>query len=147
MLKFKLIEKKDLSKGAAEDDKLFYPQLVGNGRVSFDAFCDDVAEESALTSADVKACMDRVVHSLVKHLREGRTVDLGDMGTFGVSLRSSGAKSAEAYDPETMMREPSIIYYPAKDLKKMRKVDVRFERITTPTDEPEDDEQQGIPNP
>lgn len=129
-LDYRLVQKKDRSEGAAEDAKLWYPQLVGKGRVSFEAFCEDVAEESALTSADIKAAMDRIVRSLVKHLREGRTVDLGDLGTFGISLRSSGTINKEDYDPQVNMREPGIVYWPAKSLKKMRKTDVSFERIT-----------------
>jgi len=40
MLRFKLIEKKDMSKDAGDGAKLFYPQLVSNGRVSFDSLCD-----------------------------------------------------------------------------------------------------------
>ena len=43
MLRFKLIEKKDMSKDAGDGAKLFYPQLVSNGRVSFDSLCDEVS--------------------------------------------------------------------------------------------------------
>lgn len=147
MLRFKFVKRKDLSENAAEDATMFYPQLVSNGRVSFEDLCDQVAEESALTSADVKACVDRLVKCLSTNLKEGRSVDCGDLGSFRINIRSKGVKNVEEYDPETMMRAPGVQYYPGKKLREMRKVDVRFERVTTPTEEPEDDEQQGIPNP
>ena len=100
MLRFKLIEKKDMSKDAGDGAKLFYPQLVSNGRVSF------------------------LINCLVRHLQEGRSVDCGDLGSFGITLRSAGAQSKEAYDVSTMMREPGVQYYLGK------KLNIKYERIT-----------------
>ena len=130
MLRFKLIEKKDMSKDAGDGAKLFYPQLVSNGRVSFDSLCDEVAEQSSLTSGDIKNCMDRLINCLVRHLQEGRSVDCGDLGSFGITLRSAGAQSKEAYDVSTMMREPGVQYYLGKKLRNMRKTNFKYERIT-----------------
>ena len=130
MLRFKLIEKKDMSQDAGDGAKLFYPQLVSNGRVSFDSLCDEVAEQSSLTSGDIKNCMDRLINCLVRHLQEGRSVDCGDLGSFGITLRSAGAQSKEAYDVSTMMREPGVQYYLGKKLRNMRKTNIKYERIT-----------------
>lgn len=130
MLRFKLIEKKDMSKDAGDGAKLFYPQLVSNGRVSFDSLCDEVAEQSSLTSGDIKNCMDRLINCLVRHLQEGRSVDCGDLGSFGITLRSAGAQSKDAYDVSTMMREPGVQYYLGKKLRNMRKTNIKYERIT-----------------
>ena len=58
MLRYRLVQKKDMSEGAGPDAKLFYPQLVAGGKLSFDDLCDQAAEESTLTSADIKACME-----------------------------------------------------------------------------------------
>ena len=38
-----------MTKGAADDSTLMYPQLVSNGRVSFESLCEEVAEQSSLT--------------------------------------------------------------------------------------------------
>lgn len=148
MLKFKLIEKKDMSKDAEADDKLYYPQLVSNGRVTFESLCDEVAEQSSLTSGDIKNCVDRLVNCLARHLQEGRSVDVGDLGSFRINIRSKGAKSIKEYDTETMMRAPSVQYFIGKKLREMRDTKVHYERITaTEDEEPEEDEPQGIPNP
>ena len=137
MIKFKLIQKKDMSEGAGPDAKLYYPQLVQNGKVSFEALCDEVAEQSSLTSGDIKNCMDRLINCLVRHLQEGRSVDCGDLGTFRINLRSSGTITQEAYDPTTMMREPGIQYYLGKKLREMRATKLQFERITVKEEEEE----------
>lgn len=135
MLRYKLVQKKDMSEGAAEDAKLYYPQLVFNGKVSFEALCEEVAEQSSLTSGDIKNCMDRLVNCLVRHLQEGRSVDCGDIGSFRVNLRSSGTITREAYDAATMMREPGIQYHLGKKLREMRATKVQFERIDADDDE------------
>lgn len=124
-----------MSEGAAEDAKRWYPQLVNNGEVSFDELCEQVAEESALSSADVKGVMDRLIRVLSRNLKEGRLVRCGELGSFRFALRSSGVINKEDYDPETMMREPSVVYTPGKLLKDTRETKLSFERITVSDEE------------
>lgn len=135
MLKYKLVQRKDMSKGALEGSKLYYPQVINLGRVSFDSLCEEVAEQSSLTSGDIKNCMDRLVNCLVRHLKEGRSVDCGDLGSFRINIRSTGADTPETYDAATMMRKPSIQYYLGKKLRDMQDTGVQYERYTPPSNE------------
>ena len=135
MLKYKLVQRKDMSKGALEGSKLYYPQVINQGRVSFDSLCEEVAEQSSLTSGDIKNCLDRLINCLVRHLKEGRSVDCGDLGSFRINIRSTGADTPEAYDAATMMRKPSIQYYLGKKLRDMQDTGVQYERYTPPSNE------------
>lgn len=135
MLRYKLVQRKDMSKGALEGAKLYYPQVINQGRVSFDSLCEEVAEQSSLTSGDIKNCMDRLINCLVRHLKEGRSVDCGDLGSFRINIRSTGADTPEAYDAATMMRKPSIQYYLGKKLRDMQDTGVQYERYTPPSNE------------
>lgn len=135
MLRYKLVQRKDMSKGALEGSKLYYPQVINLGRVSFDSLCEEVAEQSSLTSGDIKNCMDRLVNCLVRHLKEGRSVDCGDLGSFRINIRSTGADTPEAYDAATMMRKPSVQYYLGKKLRDMQDTGVQYERYTPPSNE------------
>lgn len=135
MLRYKLVQRKDMSKGALEGSKLYYPQVINQGRVSFDSLCEEVAEQSSLTSGDIKNCMDRLINCLVRHLKEGRSVDCGDLGSFRINSRSTGADTPEAYDAATMMRKPSIQYYLGKKLRDMQDTGVQYERYTPPSNE------------
>lgn len=135
MLKYKLVQRKDMSKGALEGSKLYYPQVINQGRVSFDSLCEEVAEQSSLTSGDIKNCMDRLINCLVRHLKEGRSVDCGDLGSFRINIRSTGADTPETYDAATMMRKPSIQYYLGKKLRDMQDTGVQYERYTPPSNE------------
>lgn len=135
MLRYKLVKRKDMSKGALEGSKLYYPQVINQGRVSFDSLCEEVAEQSSLTSGDIKNCMDRLINCLVRHLKEGRSVDCGDLGSFRINIRSTGADTPETYDAATMMRKPSIQYYLGKKLRDMQDTGVQYERYTPPSNE------------
>lgn len=135
MLRYKLVQRKDMSKGALEGSKLYYPQVINQGRVSFDSLCEEVAEQSSLTSGDIKNCLDRLINCLVRHLKEGRSVDCGDLGSFRINIRSTGADTPEAYDAATMMRKPSIQYYLGKKLRDMQDTGVQYERYTPPSNE------------
>lgn len=135
MLKYKLVQRKDMTNGALEGSKLYYPQVINQGRVSFDSLCEEVAEQSSLTSGDIKNCMDRLINCLVRHLKEGRSVDCGDLGSFRINIRSTGADTPEAYDAATMMRKPSVQYYLGKKLRDMQDTGVQYERYTPPSNE------------
>lgn len=135
MLRYKLVQRKDMSKGALEGSKLYYPQVINLGRVSFDSLCEEVAEQSSLTSGDIKNCLDRLINCLVRHLKEGRSVDCGDLGSFRINIRSTGAATPEAYDAATMMRKPSVQYYLGKKLRDMQDTGVQYERYTPPSNE------------
>ncbi len=130
MLRYKLVPRKDMTKGALAEAKLYYPQVVNQGRVSFDSLCEEVAEQSSLTSGDIKNCMDRLIGCLVRHLKEGRSVDCGDLGSFRINIRSTGADTPEAYDPATMMRKPGVQYFAGKKLRDMKATDITYERFT-----------------
>lgn len=135
MLKYKLVQRKDMTRGALEGSKIYYPQVINQGRVSFDSLCEEVAEQSSLTSGDIKNCMDRLINCLVRHLKEGRSVDCGDLGSFRINIRSTGADTPEAYDAATMMRKPSVQYYLGKKLRDMQDTGVQYERYTPPSNE------------
>lgn len=135
MLRYKLVQRKDMTRGALEDAKLYYPQVINQGRVSFDSLCEEVAEQSSLTSGDIKNCMDRLINCLVRHLKEGRSVDCGDLGSFRINIRSTGADTPETYDAQTMMRKPSVQYYLGKKLRDMQDTGVQYERYTPPSNE------------
>ena len=115
--KYKLVKRKDFSKDAPEDAIKYFAQLVNNGTVGFEEICGDVAEETALTSADVKSCIDRAAHHIAKNVKEGRLVQMGELGSFLLS----------------MMKKPKVQYIPGKLLQDIRGK-VNFERVKEKTE-------------
>ncbi|OKZ34711.1 HU family DNA-binding protein [Parabacteroides sp. merdae-related_45_40] len=132
-IKFKLVERKDWSKGAPEGATLFYAQPVGGEIISFEELCESIAEETALTSADVKACFDRCSRHMSRHLREGRAVRMGEIGTFRPSVGSKGAKTKEEFQVATMMKKPGITFIPGKMIQEAREK-ITFTRVKDPNE-------------
>ena len=94
-----------MSKGALEDAKLYYALAVNTRRVDFDDLCDEIAETCTLTSADIKAVLDRVIWAMVSHLKNSE-----------------------------MLRKPKVVFHPGKRLQEMRDV-AKFARYTVDKDD------------
>ena len=133
-VKYKLIQRKDMSSDAGPGSKLYYAQAVSAGEMTLDELCEDIAESSTVTSADVKAVLDRLGWILSKNLKAGRIVQVGELGNFRMTLGSSGAPTIE---DSSLIRKPKVSFHPGKRLQETRSL-VSFERIggedsTSPT--------------
>lgn len=124
---FKLIERKNLGKDNKENPKKYYAQAVNNGYVSFEELCAEIAENCSLTSADVKAVMDRMNYTLDKNLRAGRIVQFGEIGNFRFALGSSGSLTTKEFDIG-QIRKPKIVFTPGSRLQDTRTL-ATFERV------------------
>lgn len=127
--KFRLVERRNLGKDSATTPRKMYAQAVNNGYVSFDELCSDISELCSLTSADVKAVMDRMNYVLDKNLKSGRIVQFGEIGNFRLSLGSSGSVSEESFN-SNQIRKPKIVFTPGSKLRSTRN-QTMFEKVTT----------------
>lgn len=129
MLKYRLVQRKNLKKDAPEGSKVVAAQLVSNGTVSFADICDEVAEQSSLTSGDLKNAIDRMVYVASKHLKNGQSVDLGDLGRMRIVIRSKTSESESGFDT-SLMKTPKVLFTPGKKLRNMQE-GVTYERVAT----------------
>lgn len=130
-LNYKLVERRNLGKDVAEAPKKMYAQAVNNGYVYFDEFCEDIAETCTLTSADVKAVLDRLNYMLNKNLKAGRIIQLGEFGNFRLSIGSTGSVPGTDF-LSSQIKKPKIIFTPGKVLQTTRKITL-FERNSETT--------------
>ncbi len=133
-VKYKLIQKKDFSKDAPKDGKKYYASIVSNGTVDLEELCESISEETALTSADVKSCPDRLPRIIARHLREGRNVQLGELGNIRLSLGSKGSDTMKAFNAATMMKKPNILFTPGRRLRDAQE-SVVYSRVRMEGDE------------
>ena len=83
---------KDVTKSA------FYPSIALQTPVKRNSFYDDIANESTMTKHDLKAGVSALEAQLIKYLKEGYSVRLGDLGSFHVSVKSKKGGKATAAD-------------------------------------------------
>ncbi|KGN83938.1 HU family DNA-binding protein [Porphyromonas sp. COT-290 OH860] len=135
MIKIKAIERKA---GFGKTSKtLWYPAIHLHSDVKFEEFIDLVADETTVSSADVKAVFDRASKVLIRLLQDGKSVDCGDLGTFRPSITAktgSGVDSADKVGIE-LVDKAKVIYTPRVKVKTALK-GVRMERAERVLDVP-----------
>ena len=129
-VKYKLVLKKDLTKGAAIDAKRYYASANVTGMMDFDTICDVVADRSTASDGDVALVLLGLIRCMQEALLRGEVVQLGALGNF--RLGSSGVVNADDFHA-SLIRKPRIIYSPGVKLREMI-AKVSIERIGQETD-------------
>ena len=125
-VKYKLVLKKDLTKGAATDAKRYYASANVTGMMDFDTICDVASD------GDVALVLLGLIRCMQEALLRGEVVQLGALGNFRLSLGSSGVVNADDFHA-SLIRKPRIIYSPGVKLREMI-AKVSIERIGQETD-------------
>lgn len=119
-VKYRLVLRRDMSKDAAADAKLFYAASSSNGMCDLTMLCDIIADRSAATAGDVKLVLDGLLFVVKQKLQDGQTIQLGDLGYFQAVLGSKGASTKKEFTPD-MVRRPRITFRPGKALLELAK--------------------------
>ncbi len=115
-LQFTVVKRKDMRKDAAADSKQFYGQTKASLKVDFDKFCDSVASYCTASSADVKAVLDAMTHTLVTRLSEGCVVQLQHLGNFQMLAGSQGSDTELDFTTD-MFKRAKIVFRPGAKLR------------------------------
>ena len=101
-LKYKLVQKRNLGKDQDENPEKVYAQMVSGDLVTFEELIEEVGDSTVAGSAGVKAVLDRLNVVLARHLRNGRRVNVGELGTFRLNFGTmKSLTSFERIGPET----------------------------------------------
>lgn len=127
-VKFKLVERRNLGEDAATAPRKVYAQAVHSGYVTFEELHKEIADNSTLTSADVKAVLDRMNSFLNKHLSAGRIVQFGELGNFRMAVGSKGAVDEKSFTT-SLIKKPKVVFTPGSQLRTTRTL-ATFEKET-----------------
>lgn len=114
MMKFKLIEKVNPLK--KEDPKKWYASPIYADKVTQKELAKQLADISSLSAGDVGNVIQNLVEEFSKILMRGGILQLGDFGTFRVTISSKGAEEKGKFSAETI--EPKISFLLGVELKK-----------------------------
>ena len=121
-MKVKIISKRNPKLPEAEPK--FYASAMHQTSVDLDALAVSVAKRCSLRRADVHGVLVALMEIIPEELTEGKSIALGELGTFCVNVKSEAAETAENFTPG-MVKGMKIVYRPAKELrKKLRMIDV-----------------------
>ena len=116
-LKFRIVQRPDMTKGAAEGTKKYYGSISATGTMSLDQICSEISSSSTASPGDVKLVLDGLVEKASNALLRGEVVQLGDLGNFQLKMSSQGVDNADDYKT-SMFSNPRITFRPSSRLKK-----------------------------
>ncbi|MDY6113876.1 MAG: HU family DNA-binding protein, partial [Alloprevotella sp.] len=102
-VKFDLHEKPRTN---AAETVSYIPKLVSAGTVTLKQLCREISSGNSITPGDVKAVVSALCEHMSQHLSDGCTIDLDDLGTFRLSLKSK--KPIDYFDDNTAARQLAL---------------------------------------
>ena len=121
MLTYKVVERQN----ALTKQLQYYAQVSPVTPVTLDQIVELIEKRSTVTSADVKAVLDALQFEVRNALVDGKSVRLGDLGSFRPTLSSRSALSADAFLPANI-KGVRVRYVPSAR---------RWEQVAAPADE------------
>lgn len=156
--------------GEPESDNKTYAVAQVSEKLDLPAIAQHMAgHDNKYNKGDIMAVVTQLSSCIKEQLLLGNKVDLGDLGSFSVTLASDGADNAEAFST-SMIKRVRVRWYPSKALNSLiNEASFQFvgtresqqearkqdrERLNslatikpgmeTPDDAPENDEQGGL---
>lgn len=105
----------------------YYATVRSNGRIDTHGVARDINKMSTVSSVDTAAVLEAFMNVVPDQLADGKIVELGDFGTFRVSVSSEGAEMPEAVTTRSIT-EVRILFQPGKRFKKLIN-STEFEKI------------------
>lgn len=116
-LKYKLVQRRDMSKDAVEGAKKYYGSVSATGTLGFDQICSSISAYSTASPGDVKLVLDGLVFVASEALLRGEVVQFGELGNFQLKIGSGGVPDVKDYDA-SMFKNPHIVFRPSLRLKR-----------------------------
>ncbi len=112
MIKYNLISRKN----PITKEYVFHAQAVPVNPIMLDDIADEISGQCTVTAHDIKAVLSALEESVTKHLRNGDSVRLGDLGSFHARISSASAATEEDFTMENM-RAIRVRFVPSSKLR------------------------------
>ena len=126
-VKFRVIQKKNPQDLLATPKS--YAIAISDGTVDIDRLSELVGDGSTVRQNDVYAVIIGLVNVIQGELKEGRSVNLGKLGTFAISVSSNPSDTAEEVTASNI-KSAKVNYRPGKEIKDMLKT-ISYTKIST----------------
>ena len=93
MIKFVIKGKKNPQK---KTETKYYAQAAAATPITLPQIVKMIEKRSTVSSSDIKAVLDALQFEIIQALQNGNSVRLGDLGSFHITINSTGLPSEEA---------------------------------------------------
>lgn len=109
-------------KAASTQHKYFAVQK-STGQETLDEMIDEISTRSGFDSIEVKAILDVFVGLIPERIAEGKIVQLGDLGSFFLTIRSEEVDRSEDFNI-SMIKGSRLNFYPSELIEReLQKID------------------------
>ena len=98
------------------EETRYYLTQASAGMADLKALAADIEKQTAMTRADITAVLISLADVLPAYLKDGKSVRLGELGIFRISVSSEGTAS-EAELSARHVKGAKIVFIPAAALK------------------------------
>ncbi len=113
---------------APEAEKKYYAQAKIMETLELKDLAKRIMQMCTVNSADVMAVLDALSQVMVNELSAGNKIQLGDFGSFRMSIRSRGTAS-EADFNSNYIHSPRVRYREGGDIKSMLS-SLKYEKVS-----------------
>jgi predicted histone-like DNA-binding protein len=124
-MKYKVVKKVNPQNPNGPKKKHANP--VNAGKMVVKSLAKEIAARSSLTVGDVENVLNNLVEVLPVFLKIGMSIQLGDFGTFRLSLASEGVNEDEEFTV-AKIKGVRVVFVPGTELKNALK-DITFEEL------------------
>ncbi|CAD5258185.1 MULTISPECIES: HU family DNA-binding protein [unclassified Imperialibacter] len=115
------------------------PGVAGGGQVKFYAgiyrereatlreLVKEISSRSTVTTADAMAVIENFLELVPKFLRNGRTVNLGQLGRFSINISSKGYETPEEVG-NFSIRKSKVLFTPSNEMRDELKT-IKYSRV------------------
>lgn len=104
--------------GDPEAPKKFYASTVLGGHAGTDVLIRRIEKLSTMSGGDIRGVIYTLIDVVPELLEEGKKVEIGELGSFSVSISSTGSETEEEVSAANI-RKAKILFSPGKKFKQM----------------------------
>ena len=125
-VKFSVTPRKDPRN--QESQPKYYATVKSTGRVDTHGIAKSINSMSTVSSVDTAAVLEAFLSVVPDQLADGKIVELGDFGTFRVSVSSEGAEQPESVNARNIT-DVRVLFSPGKRFKQILNT-AEFQKIS-----------------
>lgn len=111
-----------------EAPKKYYAVAVPTKKLSFRELVDEISFATAINGIAVSAVLEALIELIPKHLSDGKLIQLGDFGSFRLTISSNGVEIETDVKGE-IIKGVRIVFTPGATMKtKLSKL--KFEKMS-----------------
>ena len=82
----------------------FYAEMIDRYEITFDQLLNEITDISTVSIGDTYNVLQTLIQLIKKHLKEGRILRVGDLGTLYTTISSKGENAKEDVDANSIKK-------------------------------------------